>query len=158
MNSRGPVVSHLAYADDIVIFTAGNTRSIKLVMKEVRKYEAISGQMVKQDKSFFLTDPKVSPSRINRIRTTTGFLNKEFPFTYLGCPIFVGRKRIVYFDGLVAKIVMKLNGWKGKLLSYGDKLTLVKHILQAIPTYTLAAMNPPKATYRTLEKYFANFF
>lgn len=35
---------------------------------------------------------------------------------------------------------------------------MVKHVLQAIPTYTLAAMNPPKAIYRILEKYFANFF
>lgn len=57
-----------------------------------------------------MTDPKASPSRINRMRTSTRFLNKAFPFVYLGCPIFVGRKRIVYFDGLVSKIAKRLNG------------------------------------------------
>ncbi|XP_070014883.1 uncharacterized protein LOC142174546 [Nicotiana tabacum] len=92
------------------------------------------------------------------MRNATGFLNKEFPFVYLGCPIFVGRKRIVYFDGLVSKISKRLNGWQGKILSHGVKLTLVEHTLQAIPTCILAAMNPPKATYKTLKRYFANFF
>lgn len=127
-------------------------------MKVVKKYEAASGQLVNHDKSYFLTNPKASPSRINRMRSTTGFLNKKFPFVYLGCPIFVGRKKIAYFDGLVSKISKRLIGWQGKMLSHGGKLTLVKHVLQAIPTYTLAAMNPPKCTYKILERYLANFF
>lgn len=45
-----------------------------------------------------------------------------------------------------------------KLLSHGGKLILIKHVLQAIPVYTMAAMNPPKGTIDLIEKHFVRFF
>lgn len=63
-------------------------------------------------KSFFIHGSKTSIYRINRIRQATGFIEKVFPFNYLGCPIYIGKKRIAYFDGLVTKIVQKISGWK----------------------------------------------
>lgn len=62
MNLKGPVLNHLAYADDVVIFMDGNNISLKLVMTELKRYEEVSGQMVNQGKSFFLNDPKASAS------------------------------------------------------------------------------------------------
>ncbi|XP_070049508.1 uncharacterized protein [Nicotiana tomentosiformis] len=59
---------------------------------------------------------------------------------------------------MVNSIVKKLNGWHGKLLSYGGKVILIKNVLQAIPTYSLSAMCPPKATFKLIEKHLANFF
>ncbi|XP_060202972.1 uncharacterized protein LOC132631414 [Lycium barbarum] len=144
MSERGPQINHLAYADDIVIFSAGKSKVIKLIMKQIRAYERSSGQKVNDDKSFFCTHQKTSNSRINRIIDRTGFRHKQFPFNYLGCPLFVGRKKIEYFDDLVSRITRKLSGWSGKCLSYGGKVTLIKSVLQAIPTYTLAALTPPK--------------
>ncbi|XP_070036364.1 secreted RxLR effector protein 78-like [Nicotiana tomentosiformis] len=43
MSSRDPLINHLVYADDIVIFTGGNNRSVKLIMKQIRNYETSSG-------------------------------------------------------------------------------------------------------------------
>lgn len=117
-------MNHLAYADDIVIFTGGKSKSVKLVLKQIKLYEKSSGQKLNRDKSFFLTSPKTSPSRINRMREITGFMDHNFPFTYLGCPIYIGRKKIAYFDGLVSKIVKRLSGWQGKILSLGVNLLL----------------------------------
>jgi len=54
---------------------------------------------------FLLTDSKASAYKINRIRRCTGFMDKGFPSTYLGCPIYVGRKMISYFDDMVAKLL-----------------------------------------------------
>lgn len=53
MNRRGPQINHLAYADDIVIFTDGNSRSVKLIKKKITNYEKASGQTVNNQKSFF---------------------------------------------------------------------------------------------------------
>nr|XP_033509671.1 uncharacterized protein LOC117274475 [Nicotiana tomentosiformis] len=131
---------------------------MKLVLKQIKSYERSSGQQVNRDKSFFLASPKTSPSRINRMREATGFMDHGFPFNYLGCPIYIGRKQIAYFDGLVSKIVKRLSDSQGKILSYGGRMTLINHVLQAIPTYTLAAMCPPKGTFNLIEKYFASFF
>ncbi|XP_075078004.1 uncharacterized protein LOC142164261 [Nicotiana tabacum] len=114
--------------------------------------EKVSGQRINTNKSFFVVAPNTKASRINRIRNSTGFMDKNFPFTYLGCPIYVGRKRICYFDDMVAKIVKRLGRWKGKMLSYGGKVVLIKNVI-----HTLSAMSPPKTTLKLIEKHFARF-
>lgn len=158
MPSNGTCITHLAYADDIVIFTCDNNSSTNLIMDVIRKYEDSSGQKVNGDKSFFLTAPNTCANRINRIRNITIYMDKNFPFNYLGCPIYIGRKKIAYFDRLANKIVKKLNGWQGKNLSYRGRIVLIKNVLQSLPINTLFAMSPPKGTFNLIEKYFANFF
>lgn len=44
-----------------------------------------------------------------------------------------------------------------KLLSYAGKIVLIKHVLQALRTYTLTTLTPPKGILELLEKHFANF-
>lgn len=157
MSNKGLFISHLAYADVIVIFTR-NSNSLKLIMKCLDKYESISSQLVNKDKSFFLTSLKTGAHRVNRIIDISHFKNKNFPFNYLRCPIYIGRKRTEYFDSMLAKIVRRLNGWQSKLMSSGGKLILIKHVLQSLPTYTLTALKPPKGILDLMGKYFARFF
>ncbi|KAK6773147.1 hypothetical protein RDI58_028385 [Solanum bulbocastanum] len=52
----------------------------------------------------------------------TGILRKEFPFNYLGCPIFYKRKQKAYYQQLIQRIGAKIQGWKGRLLSYGGRV------------------------------------
>ncbi|XP_075103503.1 uncharacterized protein LOC142178076 [Nicotiana tabacum] len=158
MPKRGPKLNHLAYADDTVFFCGGKGRSIKLVMKQVRLQEKSSGQQVNQEKSFFCTASNTSISRIDRMIYNSSFKHKQFPFTYIGVPLYVGRKKLEFFNDLLTKITKRINGWLNKLLSCGGKVTLIKHVLQAIPSYTLAAMDPPKGTFKLIEMHFASFF
>lgn len=58
MNNRGPIINHLAYVDDIIIFSSGNCRSIRLIMKQIKRYENCSGKKVNKEKSSFLPGPK----------------------------------------------------------------------------------------------------
>lgn len=152
MNARGPQINHLAYAEDIVIFNSGNSKSVKLIMKQIKNYEDAFEQKVNGNKSFFLTAPETSAYRINILRVCTIFMDKQLPFTYLGCPIYVGRKKISYFDGMAIKVIKRLSGWQGKMLSYGGRMVLIKSVLQALPTYILSAICPPKSTLKLLKK------
>lgn len=92
MNHNGRIINHLAYADDIVIFNGGDNKTIKLIKYQIRRYEKTSGQKVNNNKSFFITARNTAPQRINRMRRMTGYMDKKFPFTYLGCPIYSKRK------------------------------------------------------------------
>nr|XP_016478430.1 PREDICTED: uncharacterized protein LOC107799794 [Nicotiana tabacum] len=146
MPTRSPQINHLAYVDDIVIFMAGNNKSIKLIVNNIKNYGKASEQKLNVNKSFFITTPNTKAGRINRIRRTTGFMDKQFPFKCLGCPIY-----------MIAKIYKKISGWQGKMLSYGGKVVIIKNVLQFLPLYTFSAMSPPKATLNLIEKHFARF-
>ncbi|XP_075084982.1 uncharacterized protein LOC142168225 [Nicotiana tabacum] len=158
MDHRGPIINHLAYADDIVIFCGGNNMTIKLIKKVIDKYEKDSGQKVNSDKNFFITSPHHCAIRINRIRNANGYMDKSFPFSYLVCPIYYGRKTSNLFDGMLSKIIKNLNGWQANMLSSGGRIILIKHVLQSLSTYIMSAMNPLKGITKLMEKHFANFF
>lgn len=58
---------------------------------------------------------------------------------------------------MVNKIVKRLAGWQGKMLSYGGKITLIKSVLHSLPIYTLSALTLTKGTLKLIEKYFSKF-
>lgn len=144
MSYRGHLITHLAYADDIVIFTSGNKKSVKLIMKQITEYEDSSGQKVNKEKTYFVTNPKAWAQRIIRMRECTNFLDKSFPVNYLG--LYIGRKKLEYFDGMITKMTKRLNGGRRKMSCYGGRVVLIKSVLQSLPLYTWSAMSPPKGT------------
>lgn len=101
---------------------------------------------------------KVPGVLVDSVAAITGFSKGSFPFTYLGCPIFYARRRKKYYNDLIQKVKAKLHSWKGKLLSYGGKATLISSVLQSIPTHVLSVLDPPDNVLEHLHKVFARFF
>ncbi|VFQ84566.1 unnamed protein product [Cuscuta campestris] len=153
-----PHIHHLAYADDIFIFTSSRGDTLERVQAVLRSYEQISGQAVSLPKSAFYMHPKALAPVLERVRDTLGCSLDVLPFTYLGCPIYHGRKRIHYFEPILKKMRDKCCAWMGRYLSPGGKAIMIKSVLQAIPTHLLAAHFPPKAVIREMESIMARFF
>lgn len=82
---------------------------------------------------------------------------QEFPFTYLGYPIFYARRKMIYYQGLITKVFDKLQSWKGKLLSIGGRAVLTSNVLQSMPIHLLSVVNPPSYVIKNLHKIFAQF-
>ncbi|XP_059289247.1 uncharacterized protein LOC132042736 [Lycium ferocissimum] len=158
MITDGPRINHLAYADDIILFTSWDNYSLKTIMRQLRKYEEVSGQKINKAKSMFLTASHAASGTISRVKRITGFQEGNFPFTYLGCPIYTGRKRISHYAEISSKIVKRIAGWQGNLLSPGGKAVIIQQVLQSQTIHILATVSPPKIMLKQLEKYFANFF
>ncbi|XP_019161001.1 PREDICTED: uncharacterized protein LOC109157602 [Ipomoea nil] len=137
-----PHIHHLAYADDVIIFSTGRQGTICKVIRALKDYEDISGQMVSFPKSAFYMHPNTLGPVIRRIRDITRCIHRSFPFTYLGCPIYVKRKKCVYFSSVVDKVKAKCLGWQRRLLSKGGKAVLITSVLQAIPLHLFAACAP----------------
>ena len=68
-----PLVSHLGYADDVLVFSSASVKSLRLVKQVLSEYEAVFGQRINERKSYFLVHPKVSPSKRLGIQRVTGF-------------------------------------------------------------------------------------
>ncbi|KAL0926716.1 hypothetical protein M5K25_002960 [Dendrobium thyrsiflorum] len=114
-------VSHLLFADDVIIFANGAKNKVKMIMDVLKKFENTSGLNFNVKKSDFVTSTNMSQARINEIKNTTGFNHGLLPLKYLGIPLFKGRKRSFLFDDLISKVQKKLNAWNSHLLSFGGK-------------------------------------
>lgn len=97
MNKRGPQINHLAFADNAILFSSGRKRTIKLVMNTLAVYKDIFGQLLNKTKSYFLLTPDALGRKGIRLARWTGMKQQKFPIKYLGCPLFVGRQKIVYY-------------------------------------------------------------
>ena len=120
-----PVISHLSYADDIIIFSSGLKKSLNAIKKVIKIYENCSGKRVNNQKSCFMVGKNITNSRKVVIKNTSGFNQKRSPMTYLGCPIFTGRKVKCLFTGLIDSIRGRMSNWSKNFLSSGGRLTLI---------------------------------
>ncbi|XP_060182595.1 uncharacterized protein LOC132612322 [Lycium barbarum] len=157
MNKHGPIINYLAFADDIILFSSGCRYSLVLLMQTLSKYESISGQQINKDKSVLAVAPNAQPEEVNRVMRITGINHKQFPIKYLGCPLYVGRKKISIFSEMIQKVVSKISGCQTKFLSTGGKVVLIKNVQMAIHTHLLAAIHPPKGVVVQIEKMLARF-
>ncbi|XP_019157181.1 PREDICTED: uncharacterized protein LOC109153773 [Ipomoea nil] len=153
-----PMVTHLAFADNIVIFANGASGSLKALAEVLKKYEAASGQKINFHKSFFVTARSCPSHRASAIARILGMQQSSLPFRYLGVNLFKGRNRPIFYKHLLEKIDGKLVSWHRKLLSPGGRLTLIKHVLAMIPLYTVASVMLPRQTEKAIEVKFARFF
>nr|XP_027102884.1 uncharacterized protein LOC113724156 [Coffea arabica] len=152
-----PTITHLGYADDVLVFSSANVTSLRLVMRVLDDYEASSGQRVNKSKSCFLGHATLGRSRRTVIQRVTGFRSSSFPIKYLGYPLYYGRRKRVFFEGLCQAVVRKVESWENKLLSAGGRIVLLKHVLSALPVFLLMAASPPKSVFREIEGRFSNF-
>nr|XP_027067853.1 uncharacterized protein LOC113693523 [Coffea arabica] len=157
LGSHCPTVSYLAFADDIVIFTRGDNRSVQSLMGFLELYQHGSGQRVNKDKSFYIVSPKCPLAAKRLLSRRTGFQYKGLPFVYLGCKLVKGKMRMEHFQPLIDRIQAKLVGWKNRLLSPGGRLILIKHVLSSIPIYTLAVSELPRGVIKRIEKLMSTF-
>lgn len=57
----------------------------------------------------------------------------KFPTQYLGALLYSGCLTIRMLDAMVMNIRNKVASWKGKLLSQGGRLILIRHVLSCMP-------------------------
>jgi hypothetical protein len=105
-------------------------------------FENLSGLKINYTKSE-LVPLNLTQSEGSQITTIIGCKIVSLPITYLGVPLHWHKLRIKDWDFLVNKVDLKLEHWKGKLLSIGGRLTLVKAVLSAIPIYWMVIFRIP---------------
>lgn len=97
-------------------------------MEVLSGYEKVSGQLINKTNSSYYMYARVANSLVHSLEDIKGFSKGAFSFTYLGCPIFYTRRRKDYYEDLIKKVEAKLHSWKGKLLSFGGKATLISSV------------------------------
>ena len=120
-------------------------------------YQRSSGQLLNAQKSGYLVHSSLSSARHRAIERVTGFSRQTFPTRYLGFSLYVGRCKVAYFAEVCQKVLGKIVSWKTKFLSSGGRITLIKHVLSAIPVHLLSTTVIPNAVFRAIDRACADF-
>ncbi|XP_075497390.1 uncharacterized protein LOC142534404 [Primulina tabacum] len=151
------LISHLAYADDVIIFANGGSRSLRRLMGLLHHYENCSGQLVNVVKSSVILPPRCSERLRSRILRITRFAEGHLPLKYLGVPLFRGNRVCSLFEHLLQSVRRKLEGWEIRTLSPGSRITLIRSVLLSMPIYLFQVVQPPLAVMEKLELVFNAF-
>jgi hypothetical protein len=73
-------------------------------------------------------------------------------------PLHFDKLRREDIQPVVDKIIKIILGWKGKLLSFGARLALLKACFVSIPIYLMSAIRFPKWAIESINSQMANFF
>ncbi|XP_026398917.1 uncharacterized protein LOC113294756 [Papaver somniferum] len=134
---NGILPSHIFFADDIFLFFNGDKINIGNLVKLLKDYQQSSGQIVSMEKSKCFVGG-TSEARKNQIAEYFGMSLSKFPDKYLGVNLVPGKIKSSHVWECVEALQSKMPGWMGKMLSFQERLILVKHVLCSIPIYNMS--------------------
>lgn len=151
---RVPCISHLGFADDLLIFLNGASHNLARFRKFLETYQKASRQLVNYNKSQFVVGQGVS---VHNTLAALGMRSTSLPIKYLGSYLYKGINKARYCSPLINHFDAKLSAWSTKLLSMVGRIILIKYVLNTIPTHLIASSKLPKGVINTLNRKMAAF-
>ncbi|VFR00960.1 unnamed protein product [Cuscuta campestris] len=155
---RSQVVSHLAFADDLIVFLKGDLRNILRFKHILLNYLRASGQEINNKKSKVFCKKSCHWTYKNKLEKALGFMVGSPPFKYLGSTITSGKLKRIHCEHILNHFDAYLNSWYSKELNPMSRLIPIKHVLSVIPLHTLAVQDLPKSIINIIQGKLANFF
>lgn len=123
-------ITHLAFADDLMLFSRGDETSVQVLMDALRDFENTSGLAVNIAKSNIFA-VGVRDSAV----ACSGLQPGSLPVRYLGIPLDSQRLKVAHFESLYKAISTKIDCWKGHTLSKAGRLELIRAVIQGIVSF-----------------------
>ena len=121
------VVSHILYADDLMIFAEASPTSARGIRSLLEDFSWLSGLQVNDAKShvFFGGTPINHHALQSILCMTAGSL----PVSYLGLPLISRRLKLEHCQPLLSRLRRTLAEWKGWHLVFAGRAQLVQSVL-----------------------------
>lgn len=135
-------ITHLAFADDLMLMARGDPISVEILAAILDEFGAASGLHANRLKSsLFLTG--VGGAERVAIEHALGFAVGSFPFRYLGIPLAASRLKGVDYAPLIEKISDLVKTWTSLTLSYAGRLELIRSVIQGVSCYWISIFPIP---------------
>jgi hypothetical protein len=149
-------ITHLCFADDLMLFVAADIPSIKLIKVALEDFRLLSGLSVNQSKSEVFC-AAVSAGLQTQILSTLQFRSGRLPVRYLGMPLIAGKLSYADCKPLIDKITSRISSWSVKLLSFSGRLQLIQSVLNSIQMFWSSIFILPKKVVKAIEQRFNQF-
>lgn len=140
LTTRHAASSISLYADDIVLFCHPDEHDATTIRTLLDIFGEVSGMRMNYTKCS-ATPIQCSEAQAVSFSGMMASRTASFPIPYLGLPLSIRKPTHVEVLPLVDKLGNKLSTWRASMLSLGDGLALVRHVLCAMPTHFLVAIN-----------------
>ncbi|GJT23613.1 putative RNA-directed DNA polymerase, eukaryota, reverse transcriptase zinc-binding domain protein [Tanacetum coccineum] len=150
-------ISHLFYADDLIITTEWNANDLDNIIRVLQVFYLASGLRINIQKSDVYVIG-VSNVDVSSMASNSGCASGSFPFTYLRLPIGSNMSLTSSWQVLWVRFQSKLSSWKANLLSIRGRHTLIKVVLGSLGIYYFLIFKVPKSVLNSLERSRAMFF
>ncbi|KAA3482563.1 LINE-type retrotransposon LIb DNA [Gossypium australe] len=157
LSRSGPSISHLFFADDLVIFYKAHIDQARLLDNILSRFSKISGHKISARKSSIFFSKNTGNDTRNQISQPMGFKEVQNLGTYLGVPLLHKRVTKSTLNFVVDKIRRKLQSWDARKLSFAGRITLAQSVLISIPNYFMQTMMIPKGVCDDIERLVRQF-
>ncbi|XP_028078319.1 uncharacterized protein LOC114280186 [Camellia sinensis] len=156
MGVSGLVLSYLQFADDSILFCEAKEEEVSNIKRVLRCFELISRLKINYHK-IQVYEVGVPEETLSIFNSKLNCRSKSLTTKYMGLPLGANPNRKATWKPVLDKVRNKLAGWKIKLLSFAERLTLIKTVTSALPMYYLSLFRKPERVARELEKLQASF-
>ncbi|XP_078170754.1 uncharacterized protein LOC144565020 [Carex rostrata] len=127
---------------DTLLFLQADSHMVASLKLHLIAFENLSGMKINYAKSE-MVPLNLLVQEGHHLAQIFGCTVSCLPITYLGLPLHYKKPKLIDWQSVIDKIESRLQGYKGKLLSYGGRLTLLNSVLSAIPIYWLSVFVMP---------------
>lgn len=123
-----PLITHLSFADDVLIFFYGAEESLRGILQILEEFRFISGLRINRQKSELLLDGG-NASRCRELAVAMGIAQGALLLCYLGVHLSPKKMTRTDFQPLIDKIAARFNSWTVKHLSFAGRFQLIQAVI-----------------------------
>ena len=154
-NAMEPAVTYLAFADDIMVFSDGEKKSLECISSTFDTFAAWSGLNMNKDKTELFLVGMTQNETLDI--SSLGFKIGSLPVRYLGLPLMHRNLRISDYRPLLEKVSGCLNSWSAKALSYAGRCQLLSSVIYGTINFWASAFILPKGCINKIQSMCTNF-
>ncbi|XP_026398734.1 uncharacterized protein LOC113294557 [Papaver somniferum] len=158
VSRKAPAISHLLFADDILIFGQADMQHVNDILRILQNFGTLCGQMLNFDKSCVYFSHNLEPDYCDYLATTLNMSIVTDSEKYLGAPLLLGHSKVKSFDPIMHSFEARLKSYVSITLNQAGRSTLIKSVLNSLPTYQMSCFKIPTTLLNKLDSLQLNFW